>query len=103
MLRKSGFLLLFPVLLGSSHAAIDLTPSVADIVEDGVTSREVSFKTPEGKMLLTLSPGWAIRGQKQRAQITGKDQSAEAVIEAVPLQKPEPLDEEAIAKFKQQV
>ncbi len=103
MLRKPLLLRLFPVLLGSSQAGIDLTPQVTDVVEDGVTSREVTFKTPEGKVMLTLSPGWAIRGQKQRAQITGKDQATEAVIEGVPLAKPEPLDDEAIAKFKQQV
>ena len=103
MLRKASFLLLFAVLLGTSNAAIDLTPSVTEFVEDGVTYREASFKTAEGKVLFTLSPGWTIRGQKGRAQITGKDASTEAIIEAVPLQKPEPLDEAAIAKFKQQV
>jgi hypothetical protein len=103
MLRKPLLLLLFAGLVASSQAGIDLTPQVTDVVEDGVTSREVSFKTPEGKVLLTLSPGWAIRGQKQRAQITGKDQATEAVIEAVPIEKPEPLNDEAIAKFKQQV
>src|SRR5437868_3972076 len=103
MLPRSLLLLLCPVLVGTSYAAIDLTPAVTELVEDGVTYREVSFKTPEGKMLLTLSPGWTIRGRKDRAQITAADKSTEVVIEAVSLQKPEPLDEAAIAKFKQQV
>src|SRR3982751_3970381 len=103
MLSRSLFLLLVPVLFGSSYGAIDLTPTITELLEGGMTYRQVTFKTPEGKTLLTLSPGWIIRGQKDRAQITGADKSAEAVIESIPLQKPEPLDEAAIAKFKQQV
>ena len=103
MLRKSLFLFLFPVLIGSGYAAIDLTPSVTEVTEDGVTSREAAFKTPEGKVLLALSPGWTIRGQKDRAQMNWTDQSTEAVIESTALAKPEPLDEAAIAKFKQQI
>ena len=104
MLRRSFFLLFFPVLLDSSYATIDLSPIVTELIEDGVTYREVSCKTPEGKVVFTLPPGWTIRGQKDRAQITGTDRSfAAAVIEAIPLEKPEPLDEAAIAKFKQQV
>ena len=104
MLGRSLFLLFFPVLLGSSYAAVDLTPVVTELIEDGVTYREVSCKTPEGKVVFTLPPGWTIRGQKDRAQMTGTDRSfAAAVIEAIPLEKPEPLDEAAIAKFKQQV
>jgi hypothetical protein len=103
MFRKTLLLLFISLLVGSTDAAIDLTPSVREFLEDGVASREVSFKTPEGKMLLDLVPGWTIRGQKDRAQITGTNASADAVIEAIALQKPEPLDEAAIAKFKQQV
>jgi hypothetical protein len=104
MLRRPLFLLFFPVLLGNSYGAIDLTPAITELIEDGVTYREVSCKTPEGKVMFTLPPGWTIRGQKDRAQITGTNRSsAEAVIEATPLEKPEPLDEAAIAKFRQQV
>jgi hypothetical protein len=103
MLRRSLFFLLFPALLGSTQAAIDLTPSVTDRVEDGVTSREVSFKTPEGKFMFTLPAGWTIRGQKDRAQMTGAVQSSDAVFEAIPLKKAEPLDEAVATKFKQQV
>jgi len=103
MVSKSLFLILLPLLLGSSYAAIDLTPAVTEFAEQGVTYREINFKTPEGKMVFTLSPGWAIRGQRDRAQLIGTDNTAEAVIEAVALQKPESLDEAAIATFKQQV
>ena len=104
MLRRTLCLLLFPVLLGSSDAAIDLTPKVTEVTDDGVTDREVSYKTPEGRVVFTLPPGWTIRGQSARSQITGPaSSSVEAVIEASPLEKPEPLDAAAIAKFKQQV
>ena len=104
MLRRSLFLLFFPALVGTSYAAVDLTPMVTEVVDDGVTYQEVSCKTPEGKVVFTLPPAWTIRGQKARAQMTGPDKSfAEAVIEATPLEKPEPLDEAAIAKFKKQV
>lgn len=103
MLRKAFLLVLFPVLVAGSKAAIDLTPSINEVVEDGITYREARFKTPEGEVMLTLSPGWTIRGQKQRAQITWTDQTTDAVIETVALQKPEPLDEAAITKFKQEV
>jgi len=104
MLPRSLLLLLLPTLLTSSYAAMDLTPAVTDLIEDGVTFRQVSFRTPEAKVVFTLPPGWTIRGQKDRAQMTGADKSsAEAVVEATPLEKPEPLDEAAIAKFKQQV
>jgi hypothetical protein len=103
MLSRSLFLLLIPVLVGSSQAAIDLTPGITEIVEDTVSYREVSFKTPEGKLRFDLPPGWTIRGQKDRALMTSADRSLDAVIEVTPLQKPEPLDQEAIAKFKQQV
>lgn len=103
MLSKSLLLLLVPVLVGSSQAAIDLTPAVTETVEDSVTYREVTFKTPEGKLRFDLPPGWTIRGQKDRAQMTSADRSSDAVIEAMPLQKPEPLDEASVTKFKQQV
>ena len=103
MLSRSLFLLLVPVIVGSSQAAIDLTPAVNDLVEDSVTYREVTFKTPQGKLRFDLPPGWTIRGQKDRAQMTSADRSSDAVIEATPLQKPEALDEAAITKFKQQV
>jgi hypothetical protein len=105
MLFKSAIFLLFLGLLGSSHASVDLTPAVIDRVEDGVTYREVSFKTTEGKVLFTLPPGWTIRGQKDRAQMTAAtDKSpAEAAVDATSLEKPEPLNEAVVAKFKQQV
>ena len=104
MLRRSLFLLFFPALLSCADAAIDLTPAVTEVTEDGVSYREVACKTPEGKVVFTLPAGWTIRGQKDRAQMTGPDKSlTEAVIEATPLEKPAPLDEAAIAKFKQQV
>ena len=104
MLRKALFLLFFAALAGSSYAALDLTPAVTEVIDDGVTYREVSCNTPEGKVVFTLPPAWTIRGQTNRAQLTGPDKSfAAAVIEAIPLAKPEPLDEAAIGKFKQQV
>jgi len=103
MLPRSLLLFLSPVLCARAFAAIDLTPAVTDLTEDGVSYREVSFKTPEGKLLFTLPSGWTIRGQKDRAQLTATDKSTEAVIEALPLQKPEALDDAAITKFKQQV
>ena len=104
MLRKSLLLLLLPVVFGSADAAIDLTPTVTTVTDDGVTYREVSFKTPEGKMLFTLPPSWTIRGQKDRAQMAGPDKSsAEALVEATSLDQPAPLDEAAVTKFKQQV
>lgn len=103
MFRKSFWLVLLPFLLGNAYAAIDLTPSVTEIVEEGITYREVTFKTPEGKVLLNLSPGWSIRGQKESVQISAADKSAEAVIARVPLLKLEPLDEAAITAFKKEV
>ena len=103
MFRRSFLLYLFPVLLSNVQAAVDLTPVVTDVVEDGAKYREASFKTPEGKLTFVLPPGWTIRGQKDRAQLTSGDKLSDAVIEAVPMQKPEALDEAAITKFKQQV
>jgi len=104
MLRKFLYLPLFLVLLVSSYGAIDLTPTVTELVEDGVAYREVSCKSPEGKVMFTLPTAWTIRGQRDRAQMTGPEKSlAEAVIEAAHLEKPEVLDDAAIAKFKQQV
>jgi len=104
MLARSLFLLPFLVVLGSSRAAIDLTPAVTETVEEGVTYREVSFKTPEGKVAFTLPPGWTVSGQANRAEMIGGDKSsANAVVEVIPLLKPEPLDEANVAKFKEQV
>jgi hypothetical protein len=103
MLRRSIFVLLFSVLVGNAYAAIDLTPAVTDRVEDGVTYREASFKTPEGKLLFVLPPGWTIFGDKDRAQMASADKLAQGAIEVVLLQKPAPLDDGAITKFKEQV
>jgi hypothetical protein len=104
MLRSSLLLLLCRLFLATAYGAIDLTPAVTDVVDDDVTYREVSFKTPGGKMLFTLPPSWTIRGQKDRAQMTGPDKSsADAFVEAITLEKPAPLDEAAVTKFKQQV
>ena len=105
MFSRSLFLLFFLGLIPSSHAMVDLTPTVTAIVEDSVTYHEVGFQTPEGKVVFTLPPGWTIRGQKNRAQMTLPDDksSAEAIVEVTSLAKPAPLDETTIAAFKQQV
>ena len=105
MLSRLLFLLFFLGLISSSHATIDLNPMVTAVVEDSVTYYEVGFKTPEGKVAFTLPPGWTIRGQKNRAQMTAPADkaSAEAVVEVTPLEKPAPLDDATIAAFKQQV
>jgi hypothetical protein len=90
--------------VGTSRGAIDLTPAVVEVTDEGQTYREVTFKMPEGKVLFTMPPAWTIRGQRDRAQMTGPDKSpAEAVVEATPLEKPAPLDEAVTEKFKQQV
>jgi hypothetical protein len=103
MFRRSFLLFLFPILIGNARAAVDLTPVVTDVVEDGSKYREASFKTPEGKLTFVLPPGWTISGQKDRAQLASPDKLSDALIEAIPMQKPEALDEAVITKFKQQV
>ena len=105
MFSRLLFFFFFLGLVSSSYATIDLTPTVTAIVEDSVTYHEVGFRTLEGKVVFTLPPGWTIRGQKNRAQMTapGDKSSADAVVEVTSLEKPAPLDEATIAAFKQQV
>lgn len=91
------------LLVGRAYAALDLTPLTKEYTEDGVTYREVSFKSGEGSQKFYPPEGWTLRGQAPRLElIPPKKNFAEAVIEKTFSLAPE-IDEAVIKAFKEKV
>jgi hypothetical protein len=90
-------------LVGQAYAGLNLTPLTKEYTEDGVTYREVSFKSGEGSQKFYPPEGWTLRGQETRLQLSPpKTDFAEAVIEVSPSPAAE-IDEPVIKAFKEKV
>lgn len=102
MLRRLTLLLL--LLSGSiaAHAALDLAAAVSEYEAGGFQHRQLTFRDGETRVEYELPDGWEFRSESQKVNLTPPNKKfAEGVIEARPLDKPQPLDE-AAAKTREE-
>jgi hypothetical protein len=85
--------------------AVDLTPQVEEYVGEGILYHKIVFRQATRSIVMELPNQWTCSGGKDRVRLVppAAHQYAEGVIAAVPLSKPQPLDEALTAAFKQQV
>lgn len=103
MSLKRIFPFLLCAFLGQAYAGIDLTPLSKEYVEEGITYRQVSFKNGDGSATFFPPQGWTVRGQANRLQLSPDKNLVEGVVEVMPMPAPKPLDEAAMAAFKEKI
>src|SRR6266705_6150941 len=87
----------------SADAGIDLTPTAVEYTSEGIKYQRLIFQQDKRRVEYNPPPGWTFRGSVERLQLTPTEKHfAEALIEAVPLTKPQPLDEKVIKALEQQ-
>lgn len=100
--------LLLGLLVGSTiltaEAAVDLTPTVSDHVEEGIPYKILTFKQPNGSITFIPPARWAFRGSSDRLVLTPPEKSfAEGVIQAVSPAAAQAFDEPRVRALEQQV
>lgn len=87
----------------SCFGGIDLTPAITSYTSSGETIQQLIFKHDNGGIEYEPPMGWRFTGDPRQLHLNPRDkQFADAVIEAVPLQKPQPLDEKAVKTLEEQ-
>ncbi len=88
----------------SSSVALDLTPLITDVTEDGSTYRQVSFKDGERKIVFAPPAGWSCAGEPGRFEFRpASSQFTQGVIESTSSIVPKAGDSAAVDAFKKQV
>jgi hypothetical protein len=103
MLPRSTIALLFFVTIASAYSGIDLTPSVTEYVANGMKFQNLIFQDDKRRIEYEPPRDWSFNGGTNQLRLKPKKNFAEAVIAAVPLSKPQSLDENAIKLLEQQV
>jgi hypothetical protein len=94
-----GFLIIAAIV----KADIDLTPTPMEYMSEGIKYQKLIFRKDQQRVEYNPPPGWSFRGSADRVQLTPtKKRFAEALIEAVPLAGPQPLDEKVVKALGQQ-
>ena len=87
----------------SARAGIDLTPSPSEYTAEGITFRQLSFKDGKRRIVYELPRLWDYHGGGNSLQLAPpKAESADASIQIAELPKPQPLDDNLCAAFKEQ-
>jgi hypothetical protein len=88
----------------TAYAVVDLTPTPGQYAAEGIIYQQLIFTDDQKKVSYDLPRGWSYRFDAGRILLMPKDTAfAEALIEAVPLPKPQPFDQPTIDKLRQQV
>jgi hypothetical protein len=104
MLYKSTFAIISLTAIFSVQGAINLTPSVTEYVSLGIKYRQLIFQDDKRRIEYELPSGWGFDGSSNQLHLKPPGKSfAEAVITAAPLDKPQPLDDNAVKLLEQQV
>jgi hypothetical protein len=96
MLPRSTIALLFFGMTAAAYSGIDLTPSVSEYVANGMKFQQVTFQDDKRRIEYEPPRDWSFEGGANQLRLKPKTNFAEAIIAAVPLSKPQPLDENAI-------
>lgn len=85
------------------NGGIDLTPSITHYTNSGMTIQQLVFKHDKQRIEYEPPRGWSFHGSVDRLQLTPPHANfAEAVIQAVPLASPRPLDEKVGKALEQE-
>lgn len=104
MLRKGGAFII-AVSLGaiSSAVALDLTPMPREYTSEGFVYTELRFKDGDARVSYVPPPTWNYSGSPSQLQLTAPSGSGgNAIIDAVALPGPQPLDESTIPSVREQ-
>jgi hypothetical protein len=102
-IARSAIIAHFLAICLTAESGIDLTASVNEYVSEGIKYQKLTFQTDKQRIEYSPPPGWNFRGSTARLQLTPpKRVFAEALIEALPLAAPQPLDEKLIKALEQQ-
>jgi hypothetical protein len=104
MIHKILLVLGLALLASTVNAGVDLAPTPAEYTAEGITIKQLMFRDDERRVSYELPHGWNYRSEGARLVLTpgAKFERAEAVIQASRLEVPQPLDDKAVAAFKQQ-
>jgi hypothetical protein len=87
----------------SAKAGIDLTPAVSEYTAQGATFQQLTFVHGKQKIEYELPLGWSFESSSTLLRLKPpKKMFAEAVINATPLSRPQPLDQSVAEALKQQ-
>jgi hypothetical protein len=104
MLHKSTIALISLVAAFTARGAIDLTPSAAEYVSLGIKYRQLIFEDNKRRIEYELPTNWSFDGVSNQLHLKPPGKSfAEAAITAVPLDRPQPLDDETVKLLGQQI
>src|SRR4051812_7316547 len=104
MTRATFTILLALLLIRTSQAHLDLTPTPTEYVAEGIIFQRLTFKQANNTSLSYQPPrGWTCRGGADRLQLTPAQVTrAEALIQALPLASAQSLDEKSEAFLREQ-
>ena len=104
MLLRNILFFLLAAAFATARAGIDLTPKPHETTCEGFTFKELLFKDDKRQILYQLPNKWTYRAGADGVHLTPPGSvNADAVIQATPLAKPQPLDEKGIEAARQQL
>lgn len=88
----------------TARAETDLTAVVREYKAEGMEFQQLTFRDNKERIEYELPSGWTFSGSSNQLRIKPPQKSfAEAVVQFVPLSKPQPLDESARSALKEKV
>jgi hypothetical protein len=104
MLRRWTVALALLATTLTAKSGIDLTPTVNEYIGEGIKYQKLIFRHDKQGIEYNPPPRWEFHGGPNQLQLTPpKRNFAEAVIEAVPLPAPQPLDDKVSKALEQQL
>jgi hypothetical protein len=87
-----------------ANSELDLTATAREYIAEGVSHQELVFRDGKRTITMDLPNKWTFRNNADRLELMPpQTKFAEGVIQAVPLDAPQPLDEAAKKILAQQV
>src|SRR2546421_3288561 len=103
MLLRSTIALLFLTATLTAKSGIDLTPSASEYIAEGIKHQLLTFHHDKQRIEYEPPPTWAFDSSARLVKlIPPQKHFAEATIEAIPLTKPQSLDENIVKTLEQQ-
>jgi hypothetical protein len=103
MRRRPPVALVLVATILTAKGGIDLTATAKEYISEGIKYQKLIFRHDNQTVEYNPPPGWKFHGAPHQLQLMPpKKNFAEAVIEAVPLSAPQPLDEKVNKALEQQ-
>ena len=104
MIRRSTIVGVILATVISAKAGIDLTPSVNDYVSEGIRYQKLIFHDDKRSVEYNPPANWTYAGSAGQLRLSPPKKSfAEATIEAMSLDKPQPLDQTLVKAVEQRL